>query len=326
MSSEIDSALAAEHAEAAAQAVKLKSFEDRMRMRDEHIDTKFKSMTDNISALDKRFTTKIDGVEAKIDHGLERVFQVITNAKESESKEREREKNQPATIRVQLLIGMAGIMFPTIVLAGSVIGLLVSPLREGQRSLTQGIKEIKASASAAKDDALVNKTRASERYTQQQAWNNDKTEWNRRIVDRQLEHQEEVRDVKAEMKTMAPIMLVKESNKEIRDDMAGLAKELSRIDAELSYVQLHQDREFPEFVEHTKKAAELQARVHHLEASLSELGPVIANHSNIVGRLAPLTDGMGLSEPVGNKERIELLEKLILGLEARASGAKGDAR
>lgn len=173
------------------------------------------------------------------------------------------------------------------------------------------------------DKALINETKAAERYSQQRYWNEEKSEWNRRIVDRQLA---EMSDVSDEFRAIRDILATKASVKELHDIQRDHQKQISVLRenaaaylADLRYVQLLQNRMFPTILENAENNGELNARIRQAEEDLDKTWPQLLEASNKLGMLDPIIDGLGLTLPIGNESRLNVVEKLIDAIDKEGS-------
>lgn len=140
--------------------VRLQTIEEHQRLRDEHIDGKFQAMGEEIAGLDRRFTNQIAGVENKLDMGFDRVFREISKERDRDSEEAKAKKNEPATVRVSLLLGMV----PVAVVVGSLILLLINPLQEDlhEHKDSAAHKGMDARTALVEERTRANRERAAE--------------------------------------------------------------------------------------------------------------------------------------------------------------------
>lgn len=120
---------------------RLVAIETRQKLRDEHVDRRFDAMTTEFSSLDKRVSSQIAGLDHKIEMGFRMLSEELktdrNNAESRVSKmyedwrvEKDNEAQRPASIKLSLLIGIAGVIFPTLSVAAVVIMLVVNPIAQ----------------------------------------------------------------------------------------------------------------------------------------------------------------------------------------------------
>jgi hypothetical protein len=120
---------------------RLVAIETRQKLRDEHVDRRFDAMGAEFSSLDRRVSSQIGELNLKIDAG----FRALTDELKSDRNvaesrvskmyedwrvERDSESKKPASVKVSMLLGFLGVVFPTLTLAGGVIMLVVNPIKE----------------------------------------------------------------------------------------------------------------------------------------------------------------------------------------------------
>jgi hypothetical protein len=103
---------------------KLRALEQAQKLRDLHVDTRFNTLSEDVSNLDRRFSAQLGALDSKIEGGFDRLTETL-------KADHDREASQPAAIKVNLLLGTLGVVFPTITMAGIVILLLVNPIKDG---------------------------------------------------------------------------------------------------------------------------------------------------------------------------------------------------
>ncbi len=130
---------------------RLVAVETRQKLRDEHVDRRFDAMTSEFSSLDKRVSNQIAGLDHKIEMGFRMLSDELKNDRgTAEARvaklyddwkvEKDSESKKPASIKISLLIGMVGIIFPTLSAAAVVIMLVVSPIERSLEShMAQGM-------------------------------------------------------------------------------------------------------------------------------------------------------------------------------------------
>lgn len=132
-----DSAQSQEHTRDA----RLVAIETRQKLRDEHVDRRFDAMGAEFSSLDRRVSSQIGELNLKIDAGFRSLTDELKSDRNvAESRvskmyedwrvERDSESKRPASVKVSMLLGFLGVVFPTLTLAGGVIMLVVNPIKE----------------------------------------------------------------------------------------------------------------------------------------------------------------------------------------------------
>lgn len=124
-----------------ARDARLVAIETRQKLRDEHVDRRFDAMGAEFAGLDRRVSNQIGELNIRIDAG----FQALTAELKSDRNqaelrvaklyedwrgEKDSESKRPPSVKVSMLLGMMGVVFPTVTLVGGVIMLVIQPIKE----------------------------------------------------------------------------------------------------------------------------------------------------------------------------------------------------
>lgn len=292
--------------------------EDSQEKRIQHVETvvdssgkKLVQLETTIKGYDGRLTNVEAGVSA-LQGGMNQLLQ------RGSSYEAQKGMIPASTVKwgVGALLTLVG-------LGLVILQIFLGSIREDIVDERAARQAVSSNLRTTQDKALVNETKAEERYQNQLEWNKAKVEWNRRIVDRSLADKKEFlladKELRSSLATKATTLDLRTVQRDQQVQISTLRIDMERFKAELEYVQLIQDRRYTSIMENSKRSSDHSARLKQAEEELDKRWGIIIQNAEKLGKLEPIIKGMGLTLPVGNEKRIQLLEKLLDAIDKEGS-------
>lgn len=173
--------------------------------------------------------------------------------------------------------------------------------------------------------SAVNEAVAAAQYKYQQAENQRVTEWNRRDSDRGRENfnfmVQEIEEIRRNYFEHREGIELEKRVDDFYNLLTALEKSVSSIDTRVSDnvrdIALLEKYSLESIANRTANTAQLE----DLQQEVESLRPIILEAANELGKLEPLTKGMGLSKIEGLSQKLETIEKLVNNIDQQGTRA-----